>query len=96
MSMPQKVFEAAATDAPIVIPAVELHGSQADRLQALESSIVRLQRLKLTLVGAAAPHEPPSELHGPYLPAPVWPWFLAGWVAGALFVLLFVIARLFA
>ena len=96
MSMPQKVFEAAATDAPIVIPAVELHGSQADRLQALESSIVRLQRLKLTLVGGAAPHEPPSELHGPYLHAPVWPWFLAGWVAGALFVLLFVIARLFA
>jgi hypothetical protein len=81
---------------PIVIPAVELSGSQTDRLRALEASIVRLQQLKLTLVGEASPHEPPSELRGPYLHAPVWPWFLAGWVAGALFVLMFVFARLWA
>ncbi len=93
--MPEKVFDA-ATNQPIVIPAVELQGSQTERLQALEASIVRLQQMKLALVGDASPHEPPSELYGPYLHAPVWPWFLAGWVAGALFVLLFVFARLFA
>jgi hypothetical protein len=90
--MPQNVSD----DGPIVIPAVELSGSQADRLRALEASIVRLHQLKLTLVGAASPHEPPPELHGPYLHAPVWPWFLAGWVTGALFVLMFVLARLLA
>ena len=90
--MPQHVSD----DGPIVIPAVELSGSQTDRLRALEASIVRLQQLKLTLVGEALPREFPSELHGPYLHAPVWPWFLAGWVTGALFVLMFVFARLFA
>ena len=91
MSMPQNI-----SDAPITIPEVELSGSQADRLRALEASIVRLQQLKLTLVGEASPHDAQSELHGPYLYAPVWPWFLAGWVAGALFVLMFVFARLWA
>ena len=85
-----------SNDAPITIPAVELSGSQAARLRALETSIVRLQQLRLTLAGEALLHEPPSELHGPYLHAPVWPWFLAGWVAGALFVLMFVFARLLA
>ena len=91
--MPQHVSD----DGPIVIPALELSGSQADRLQVLEASIVRLQQLKRTLVGEASPpYQSPSELHGPYLHAPVWPWFLAGWVAGALFVLMFVFARLLA
>jgi hypothetical protein len=90
--MPQHVSD----DGPIVIPAVELSGSQTDRLRALDASIVHLQQLKLTLLGEALPYESPSELHGPYLHAPVWPWFLAGWVTGALFVLMFVFARLFA
>jgi hypothetical protein len=38
----------------------------------------------------------PPELYGPYLNAPVWPWHVAGWVVSALFVLMFVIARVLA
>jgi hypothetical protein len=91
MSMPQN----ASDDAPLVIPAVNLSGSQTARLRELEASIARLRQLKHELVGESSPFEPPSELHGPYLHAPVWPWFLAGWIAGALFVLLFVFARAF-
>jgi hypothetical protein len=90
---PQNVTHDASLDAPVVIPAVELSGSQSDRLRALDVSIVRLQRLKRALAGDMPPHEPPLELHGPYLYAPVWPWFLAGWIIGALFVLMFVFAR---
>jgi hypothetical protein len=91
--MPHDDTGDASCDAPLVIPAVELSGSQSDRLRALEASIVRLQQLKRSLVGDMGPLEPPSELHGPYLHAPVWPWFVAGWIIGALFVLMFVFAR---
>jgi hypothetical protein len=33
-----------------------------------------------------------KDLRGPYLNAPVWPWVAAGWIAGALFVLSFLLA----
>jgi hypothetical protein len=33
-----------------------------------------------------------SELHGPYIDAPVWPWSAAGWALGALFIVLFLVA----
>jgi hypothetical protein len=33
-----------------------------------------------------------DDLHGPYLHAPVWPWVTAGWIAGALFALAFLVA----
>jgi hypothetical protein len=91
--MPQKMSDNEPVAAPVIIPPVELQGSVADRVRALDESIVRLQQLKRTLVGEKASHEPPYELHGPYLHAPVWPWFLAGWIIGALFVLMFVFAR---
>jgi hypothetical protein len=77
----------------VIIPPLELQGSPSDRLRALDESIRRLQQIRRSLVGDAAPLEAPSELHGPYLHAPVWPWFLAGWIIGALFVLMFVFAR---
>ena len=38
----------------------------------------------------------PPDLYGPYLNAPVWPWHVAGWIVSALFVLMFVIARVLA
>jgi hypothetical protein len=78
-------------EVPEVIPAVELHGSRADRLRTLDAAIARLQALKRAIGGEPAA-TPPSELHGPYINAPVWPWFAAGCVLGALFVLLFVVA----
>lgn len=79
-----------------VIPAVELKGSQADRLKTLDASINRLLQMRRMLTGDTAPYRDRAELYGPYLHAPVWPWFLAGWIIGALFVLLFVFARLWA
>jgi hypothetical protein len=85
-----------ASGAPVIIPAVELRGSLADRLRMLDAAIAREQELRRTIAGEALSEEPPSELHGPYLHAPVWPWFAAGWVVGALFVLMFVFARVFA
>ena len=91
MTMPHKM-----SDDAIVIPAVELRGSGTDRLKTLDASIARLQQLRRSIAGDAAPYVAPSELHGPYLYAPVWPWFLAGWIIGALFVLMFVFARLWA
>jgi hypothetical protein len=94
--MPQKISEDVVVKASVVIPAVELSGSPAERLKTLEASIARLLQLRRTLVGDAVPYEPSSELYGPYLHAPVWPWFLAGWIIGALFVLMFVVARLWA
>jgi hypothetical protein len=93
MSMPQKISNDPGPGAPIVIPAVELTGSLGDRLETLDASIARLQRLRHTLVGKLPPDAHPYELHGPYLHAPVWPWFAAGWIVGALFVLMFVFAR---
>ena len=77
-----------------VVPAVELKGSQAERLKALDDSINRLLQMRRMLTGDAAPYQERAELYGPYLHAPVWPWFVAGWIIGALFVLLFVLARL--
>ena len=77
---------------PEVIPPVELQGSRADRLRTLDAAIARLQALKRAVAGEPATVTPPSELHGPYINAPVWPWFVAGCVLGALFVLLFVVA----
>ena len=96
MVMPQKISDDATAPPPLVIPRVELTGSPADRLLVLDAFIVRLQQLRRTLVGDALPPESPSELHGPYLHAPVWPWFVAGWIVGALFVLMFVVARIWA
>jgi len=37
-----------------------------------------------------------SRLAGSLKVWPVWPWFVAGWVIGALFVLMFVFARMLA
>jgi hypothetical protein len=93
MSMPHKISHDTRSAAPIVIPSVELTGSLGERLVTLEASIARLHKLRRTLMGELPPDAHPSELHGPYLHAPVWPWFAAGWIVGALFVLMFVLAR---
>jgi hypothetical protein len=80
----------------VIIPAVELTGSPGARLRTLDVAIAQLQRQRRSMVGDASPVPHPHELHGPYLHAPVWPWFLAGWIIGALFVLMFVFSRAFA
>ena len=80
------------TGTPDVIPQVELKGSRAEKLQALDATIARLHQLRAALIGDEPGRVPPGTLHGPYINAPVWPWFAAGWVVGALFVLLFLVA----
>jgi len=81
-----------AADLPDVIPSFELKGSLADRLKTLDTGIAHLQELRRTLAGAPPSPDAPYDLHGRYLNAPVWPWFAAGWVVGALFVVLFLVA----
>lgn len=96
MTMTQKISDESPVAAPVVIPSMELTGTPAERLRALDTSIARLQALRRAIAGDATPDAHPHELHGPYLHAPVWPWFVAGWIIGALFVLMFVLARAFA
>ena len=38
------------------------------------------------------PDAPSNEIYGPFVNTPVWPWFAAGCVIGALFALLFLFA----
>jgi hypothetical protein len=77
---------------PHVIPAIELKGSAAERLRAIEAAIARLQQLRIVLGGDPVAHLPPREIHGRYIDAPVWPWFAAGWIIGALFVTSVIVA----
>lgn len=78
-----------------LIPAVKLEGSRAERLKTLDAAIARLERERSRLVGPS-PKIPPGERESRYINAPVWPWFAAGWLLGALFVLLFLLAGVFA
>jgi len=64
-------------DRPREIPPVRLTGSTANQFRTLETSIAYLQRLRHELTGDSLLPTMPPELHGPYLNAPVWPWFLA-------------------
>jgi hypothetical protein len=48
--------------------------------------------VRRSLAGQPVPGAPAYELYGRYINAPVWPWLAAGWVLGALFVVLFVVA----
>lgn len=80
-----------SADQAEVIPQLELRGSLTEKLRAIDAAIIRLQVLRGSLAGE--PLRPrPSELQGPYINAPVWPWFAAGWFLGAICVLMFVIA----
>ena len=76
---------------PEVIPPLELRGSLAEKLRAIDVAIVRLEVLRGSLTGEPA-RPRPSELQGPYINAPVWPWFAAGWFLGAICDLMFVVA----
>jgi hypothetical protein len=76
-----------------VIPAVELTGSRGEQLKTLDALIARLVRLRRGLAGDTDDRKLAWERHGRYIDSPDWPWFLAGTSAGALIVLLLVLAR---
>ena len=61
----------------------------------LDGVIDALQQLRSTLAGEMPTEARPSELYGRYINAPVWPWFAAGLVVGALFVVMFIAAWTF-
>jgi hypothetical protein len=81
---------------PQIIPALKLEGARAERLKTVEAAIARLERLRNSLGGGALPPLPSGELYGRHINAPVWPWFAAGWLLGALFALAFLLAGIFA
>lgn len=55
-----------------------------------------LQEARLTLSGELPATGPASVRYGRYIDAPVWPWFAAGWILAAAYVVGFFIARLHA
>lgn len=77
-------------DVPDVIPQVELKGSVADTVRAIDAAIARLARIRAALANESLPM--PVEPRGPYINAAVWPWTVAGWSLAALFLVLFLIA----
>ncbi len=79
-------------DTPQMIPAVELTGSHLDRVKAVDAAMRRLEHLRTTLTADMEPRVPLPEVYGPHINAPVWPWFVAGWVVCALFVVMFLLA----
>ena len=81
---------------PQLIPAMELKGPREEQLRTLAAAIAHLQQLRRLVAGESLPGLPPYELRGRYIDAPVWPWFTAGWILGALFVLLLLLARSYA
>lgn len=84
--------QSAAMNGPDVIPSVNLQGSTEDKVRAIDATIARLRDLRADLTGGQRVAAERPEWQGPYINAPVWPWFCAGWAAGAVFVLLFVLA----
>src|SRR5262245_8118690 len=74
------------------IPSGELKGSRSQKLEKLDLLIAHLEGLRKSLAGdTEAAHSP---LDGPsrHISAPVWPWFAAGIVLGALLTLWLLLA----
>jgi hypothetical protein len=76
-----------------VIPSVELRGSRREQLRMLDALIDRLERFRRALVEGRPARPEGHEYASPYVSSPSWPWFTAGIVVGASFVLLMLVAR---
>ena len=76
-----------------VVPSVELKGTRKEQLRALDALIDRLQRIRRALLGGRPGRPEEHEYASPYISSPAWPWFTAGVVLGASFVLLMLVAR---
>ena len=82
-----------AANDTVIIPAVELTGSQRERLRLIDAQIARLERLRRALVGAEKTGQGSHEYASPIIGEPSWPWCTAGVLLGALFVVLALVAR---
>jgi hypothetical protein len=78
------------------IPSVELKGSRGEKLQKLDTLIVYLDQLRRSLAANTTGGQGGYEDPGRYGESPAWPWFAAGALVGALFVLLLLAARTWA
>ena len=76
-----------------VLPSVKLKGSRREQLRALDAFIDRLERFRRALVEGRPARPEGNEYASPYISSPSWPWFTAGVVLGASFVLLMLLAR---
>lgn len=74
------------------IPSLELTGSVAEKLDTLDTLIGYLQTLRRNLTGDASAVTP-YEGRSRYATTPAWPWFAAGVVIGALFVVMLLLAH---
>jgi hypothetical protein len=75
------------------IPSVELKGSRDEKLEKLDTLIRYLEHLRHRLAGDAAATLASDGRPSPFAARPAWPWFAAGVLASALFLLLAVAAR---
>ena len=67
--------------------------NRVDPLTTLDAAIASLQRLRDQFDDRPA-EAPQHEVFGRYINAPVWPWFFAGTLVGAVIVLMFAVAWL--
>jgi hypothetical protein len=76
-----------------LVPSLELSGSRREQVRALDAFIDRLERLRRALAEGRPARPEGHEYASPYIGSPSWPWFTAGIVLGASFVLLMLLAR---
>jgi len=67
--------------------------NRVDPLTTLDGAIASLQRLRDQFDDRST-GAPQHEVFGRYINAPVWPWFFAGTLVGAVIVLMFAVAWL--
>jgi hypothetical protein len=79
---------------PDVVPPVTLTGSVEDKVRAIDAAIADLVRLRVALGGKPPASVQRSELYGPHINDPVWPWTVAGWSLAFLFLILFLVTWL--
>jgi hypothetical protein len=74
------------------IPAVELKGSRAEKLQALDTLIAQLEQLRRSLAGTPTKIDSAFERWSPYIDRPTGPWLVAGALLAAVFIILLLAA----
>src|SRR2546430_1940767 len=75
------------------IPSVDLKGSRNDKLETLDTLIIDLERVRKSLAGETVVARGGFGGPGRHIGSPTWPWFAAGALLGALFLLLIILAR---
>lgn len=72
----------------------EVETQMNTRTGLLRATAARLERLREAVEHELRSDEPLVEVDSPHINAPAWPWLVAGGILGAMFVVLFILARL--